>query len=108
METGKKQSPSARIDSMGWRKGMIFLRDKYSDTYNKSYGIFTGKILEEDNIALLEFTDGRYVREKDLEPQTINTPNIMWFFDKEIKRLENEHKQSMEIYMLEYFKIYEE
>lgn len=104
--TGAEQSLEGRLYEKGWVEGSIFLRNRYSDDFNPSFGIYTGEFKKEDNKVLLLFTDDRWVEESQCELQTTNSPNIMWFFDKEVKRLDKEHKRKMEVYMLKYLEIY--
>jgi hypothetical protein len=99
-----QQSTQAALTEKGWVKGGIFKRRNY-DNYPQGYGVFTGKWGFSEDYTLI-FTDGSEFLWNFCELIEVADPEVAWFINLELERINKEHSEFMEIIRTSYQKIY--
>lgn len=99
-----QQSTQAALEQQGWVKGRIFNRRSY-DNYPQGYGVFTGKWGFSEDYTLI-FTDGSEFLWSFCELVEVADPEVAWFINLEIERINREHKEFIDIIGTSYQKIY--
>jgi hypothetical protein len=98
------QSTQAALTEQGWVKGRIFKR-RNCDNYPQGYGVFTGKWGFSEDYTLI-FTDGSEFLWSFCELVQVADPEVAWFINLELERINKEHSEFMEIIGTSYQKIY--
>ena len=96
-----QQSTQAALTEQGWVKGRIFKRRNYP----QGYGVFTGKWGFSEDYTLI-FTDGSESLWSFCELVQVADPEVAWFINLEMERINREHTEFMEIIGASYQKIY--
>lgn len=99
-----QQSTQAALAEQGWVKGRIFKR-RNCDNYPQGYGVFTGNWGFSEDYTLV-FTDGREFLWNFCELIEVADPDVAWFINLEIERIEKEHREFLDTIRESYQKIY--
>ena len=103
-EAVAQQSTQAALEEKGWVKGRIFKRKDCFDA-SHGYGVFTGKWGFSEDFTLI-FTDGSEFLWNFCELIEVADPDVAWFINLEMERIQREHTQFMDTITTSYQKIY--
>lgn len=103
-EAVASQSTKAALSEKGWVKGRIFKRKDCFDAF-QGYGVFTGEWGFSEDYTL-KFTDGREFLWNFCELVEVADPEVAWFINLEIEKLQIEHLEFLETIKSSYQKIY--
>lgn len=98
------QSTQAVLEAAGWVKGRVFNR-KNADNYPQGYGIFTGDWGFSEDYTL-KFTDGREFLHNYCTLVEVADPEVAWFTNLEVNRMQKDFQDFIELITKEYQKIY--
>ena len=98
------QTTQAALIDAGWIKGSIFKR-KDSLDYPHGYGVFTGEWGFSEDYTL-HFTDGNEFLHNNCTLVQIADPEVAWFINLELNRIQQEQHNFIELIKENYNKIY--